>query len=312
MDEDSGFVSTLIGDGRPLLHLTGLSLILSGLFALFLSATGHFLPHDVQYLGMDAKQLCALHGCRIVHFMFHDWVAFGGAIMAVGILYLWLAAFPIRAGEAWAWWLFALSGGVGFASFFSYLGYGYLDSWHGVATLGLLALFAVGLTLSWRKLGPERRCSSLLKPGGRGGLGRLCLLTTAAGMIAGGASILVIGTTTVFVPTDLAFMGVKVAELQALNPRLVPLIAHDRAGFGGGILTCGLLVLGCVWCGRPSRGLWQALALAGTAGFGSALGVHFWVGYTDALHLLPAAAGTGLFLAGLALSRPMPSAAVQV
>lgn len=303
MSEDRGFLETLVGDGRPLLHLTGLSLILSGLFALFLSATGHFLPHDVQYLGMDAAQLCALNGCRIVHFMFHDRVAFGGAIIAVGILYLWLAAFPIREGQAWAWWLFALSGTAGFGSFLSYLGYGYLDTWHGAATLGLFGFFGGGLARTRRLLNAPRGWRELLKSGGPGTAGKRLLLATALGMIGGGASILVIGMTSVFVETDLAFMGVKAADLQAINPRLVPLIAHDRAGFGGGILTCGLLVLGCVWCGRPSRSLWQALAAAGSVGFGCALGVHFMIGYTDVLHLLPAVAGTLMFVAGLALSR---------
>ncbi len=39
--------------------------------------------------------------------------------------------------------------------------------------------------------------------------------------------------TCVFVPQDLTFLGFQIGELQALNPRLVPLIAHDRAGFGG-------------------------------------------------------------------------------
>jgi hypothetical protein len=300
---DRGLLETLIGDGRSLLHLTGLSLILAGLFALFLSATGRFLPHDVEFLGMEARDLCTLHGCRIVHFMFHDRVAFGGAIIAVGILYLWLAAFPIREGQAWAWWLFALSGVTGFGSFLSYLGTGYLDSWHGVATLGLLGLFAGGLIRTYPLLAPPRSGRGLLKPAGGRSLGTWFLLATAAGMVAGGGSILAIGTTSVFVPTDLQFMGVTVEELRTLNPRLVPLIAHDRAGFGGGILTCGLLVLGCVWCGRPSKSLWQALALAGTCGFGCAIGVHFRVGYTDVLHLLPAVTGSGLFLAGLILSR---------
>ena len=74
-----GLLEVLVGDGRPLLSLTGLSLVLSGAFALFLSATGHFLPHDKQFLGITAQQLCALHGCRVVHFMYHDRGAFGGA-----------------------------------------------------------------------------------------------------------------------------------------------------------------------------------------------------------------------------------------
>jgi len=53
----------------------------------------------------------------------------------------------------------------------------------------------------------------------------------------------------------------------------------------------------------PSRGLWQALAAAGLAGFGAAIGVHLVVGYTDTLHLAPAVAGAALFAVGLGLTR---------
>src|SRR5687768_16449411 len=112
-DDDRGFFHALAGDGRPLLGFTGLALVLSGVFALFLSATGHFLPHDEQYLGMTAKEWCSLHGCQIVHFMYHDRASFGGSIVAVGTLYLWMALFPLRAGEAWAWWAMLLNGIAG-------------------------------------------------------------------------------------------------------------------------------------------------------------------------------------------------------
>ena len=35
--------------------------------------------------------------------------------------------------------------GPGFVSFLAYLGYGYLDTWHGLATLVLLPCFVLGL-----------------------------------------------------------------------------------------------------------------------------------------------------------------------
>src|SRR6266700_3910594 len=75
-----------------------------------------------------------------------------GAMIAIGSLYLWMAEFPLRNGEAWAWWLFVLSGLAGFGSFLAYLGYGYLDTWHGVATLFLLPCYATGLYRSFRGL----------------------------------------------------------------------------------------------------------------------------------------------------------------
>lgn len=315
--DERGLVEALVGDGRPPVVFTGLSLVLSGAFALFLSATGHFLPHDIQFLGMTADELCAVRQCRVVHFMFHDRVAFGGALVSIGALYMWLAEFPLRRGEAWAWWLLVLTGGVGFGSFLAYLGYGYLDTWHGVATLTLLPVFVGGLARSHATLRGERGVRTLLRPsvkvpwGSRYGLGRLCLLGVGAGMIAGGLTILTVGATRVFVPQDLQFMGVTADELRAVNTRLVPLIAHDRAGFGGGICACGLAVLFSVWCGEASRGLWQVLCFAGAVGFATAIGVHPAVGYNNVTHLAPAILGALVFLAGLVLAyRPMHARAV--
>src|SRR5256885_14365965 len=94
---------------------------------------------------MTAPQLCSLQGCRILHFMIHDRISFGGVLIAIGVLYLWLALVPLRRRESWAWWALALSGSTGFLSFLAYLGYGYLDTWHGAATLTLLPIFVVGL-----------------------------------------------------------------------------------------------------------------------------------------------------------------------
>jgi len=108
-NHDRGLLQALLGDGRPLLLFCGLSLVLAGGFALFLSASKHFLPHDVQYLGMTAEQLCGIQNCRVVYFMFHDRVAFGGALIAIGALYMWLAEFPLRQRKAWAWWLLLLA-----------------------------------------------------------------------------------------------------------------------------------------------------------------------------------------------------------
>jgi hypothetical protein len=126
---------------------------------------------------------------------------------------------------------------------------------------------------------------------------------TAIGMMGGGGTIQTIGMTTVFVRTDLTFMGLTRTELDAINPRLIPLIAHDRAGFGGAATTAGLLILSSVWWGRPSRSLWQALFIGGIAGWATAIGVHPAIGYTDPIHLAPAVTGAVLFFIGLTLTR---------
>jgi hypothetical protein len=308
VEPDIGLVEALAGDGRPLLSLTGLLLVLSGLFAIFQSLTGHFLPHDVAYLGMTSRDLCGVNECRIVHFMFHDRVSFGGSLIGIGVLYLWLAAFPLRHGAAWAWWVFLLSGVFGFASFLTYLGYGYLDTWHGVATLALLPLFAWGLFKTYSKLMAPRSLGCLFRAGERlsptslYGFGKICLLAMAACLFVGGLIIMSVGVTTVFVPQDLSFMRISVDELHAINPRLVPLIAHDRAGFGGGVACCGAILFFCLWCGHLSRSLWQAVFVTGFVGFGTAIGVHPAIGYIDAIHLAPACIGAALFLVGITLT----------
>ena len=312
--DDRGLLQAVLGDGRPLLIFTGLCLVLSGMFALFLSATGHFLPHDVQFLGITADELCAIDQCRIVHFMFHDRVSFGGALIAIGALYMWLAEFPLSRGEAWAWWLFVMTGMVGFGSFLAYLSYGYLDTWHGVGTLLLLPFFIAGLARSYIELPKPAPVTALLRPAvpfslkSSGGMGRACLLATAVGMVAGGLTIMTVGMTSVFVPQDLAFMGLAAPEIHAINPRLVPLIAHDRAGFGGAIASCGVAVFFCVWCARPSKNLWQILLVAGVAGFATAIGIHPVVGYLSFSHLAPAILGALVFMVGLLLCfKPMHS-----
>ena len=220
--------------------------------------------------------------------MIHDRAAFGGALAAVGVMYLWLAAGPLAAGERWAWHTLLASGLVGFASFLTYLGTGYLDSWHGVATLFLLPCFAAGLWLT---------------RGGRAAVERpprrWLLLAAAGGMTAAGCTIAGFGMTSVFVPEDLVFLGSDRAALDLVNPRLVPLIAHDRAGFGGALACCGVLLWGVAWHARPSRALRQTLALCGLLGFGPAVGVHFAVGYTDPFHLAPAVGGAALYAGGV-------------
>jgi predicted DCC family thiol-disulfide oxidoreductase YuxK len=129
----------------------------------------------------------------------------------------------------------------------------------------------------------------------------LLLAGTAIAMLVGGMVICIVGMTTVFVPQDLEFMGTTPVALQALNPRLIPLIAHDRAGFGGVVFNIGLVLLFCLWNARPSRSFHQALGLAGAIGFTSAIGIHLIVGYINPTHMAPACLGAAAFAAGMIL-----------
>lgn len=305
MRDQRGFLQELLGDGRPALALTAIALLGSGSFAIFLAARREFLPHDIAFLQTSAAQLCAVADCRIVHFMFHDRVAFGGTLISVAVLYLWLVAFPLRTGESWAWWTMLVSGTLGFGSFLLYLGYGYFDSWHGAGTLALLPVFVAGLLLSRphaTRGDPAYMTTSDFRSASRATrLGRWGLLATGAGLTLAGGTIMYLGATEVFVAEDLAFMGLARTDLSSVNERLIPLIAHDRAGFGGGLTTTGLLLVLCGWYARPSRAFYEAVLISGCAGFGCAIGTHFFEGYLNPVHLAPAFAGAALFLASIAL-----------
>ena len=288
-----------------MLILSGIVLVGAGAFAIVQAASGYLLPHDAIYLGMTAAELCALQACRILHFMIHDRISFGGVLIAIGVLYVWLAAVPLRRREAWAWWALAASGGAGFISFLEYLGYGYLDTWHGAATLALLLLFAGGLirTRGLRREVVEPVALDLRSGAGRG---HALLLLSSVGITGAGVTIAIVGMTSVFVPQDLEYIGMTRTAIDAINPRLIPLIAHDRAGFGGALVSFGIAMFACVRYTRVTRTLWHVLAIAGGAGFATAVGVHPVVGYLSLTHLGPAVAGCAVFAAGLAMSPRLP------
>jgi len=317
LPDDRSLPAVLVGDGRPLLGLFAVGLALAGFFAWFLSAVGDALPHELRFLGMTLDELHRLAGGRVADFMTHDRVAFGGTLIAMAILYLWLIAVPLGRGERWAWWVIAATGSFGFASFVAYVGSGYLDSWHLTAATCLLAVFLPGLAISRRRLvdGPrDERRGSQAWPSWRtiDGLGRRLVVLTGVGMVVAGTTILALGSIVVFVPQDLIYIGFDRAALDALNPHLVPLISHDRTGFGGGVATIGLLILGCLRWGTWSRSLWQALAAAGALGFGAAIGIHGIVGYLDATHVGPAVAGALVFACGMILAQPRRRTAVSL
>jgi hypothetical protein len=274
-----------------------------------LAATTVLLPDDVSYLGMDASQLCLADGCRIVKFLSHDRVAFGSGMAAVGILYTWVVAVPLRRGAAWAWWAMLLSATVGFGSFMTFVWYGYFDVWHGITSVALAIVFAVGLTLTYRGLQSPKGIRCLLRLGMRAsirtpaGFGRALLLAGSLGGMGTGLTILLIGLTIVFVPQDLGFFHETAATIHSVSPRLVPLIVHDRVEFGAGTAAAGMVAAIATWSGltRGSRGLWCAFLLATLVGYVANVAVHWVVGYRDLVHLLPVYLGFAVNLVSLVL-----------
>jgi hypothetical protein len=138
----------------------------------------------------------------------------------------------------------------------------------------------------------------------RGLWGQLCFVFLGFGFILGGITICVVGMTSLFVPTDLAFMHTTRSVLARASPHLIPVLAHDRAYFGGTLIVNGMIwMLAALWgFDRGVRWIWWMFALCGLTGFAAAIAVHFGVGYTDTGHLLPVYFGLTLYIAGLACS----------
>jgi hypothetical protein len=294
MTDDRGLLQMILGDGRFLIALTGIALALSGGFAILQSVSGQLLPQDSHAIGMDALALRRAANPQLLGFMFHDRVAYGGSLLAIGAGYLWLAAVPMKSRSPWAWWSLLFSGGIGFLAFLTYLGQGYLDTWHGVATLLLLPVFVSGLIRSRSSVVSLRSAWNHAPRNAH--FGRLLLLACACGLILAGMTIAIVGMTTVFVPSDLRFIGLQLQTLRDISPTLIPLISHDRAGFGGGLCSIGCLLLFMARCAELDRSFVEIVGVMGCAGFGAALGVHFVVGYRDMFHLMPAFVGLFLFL----------------
>lgn len=306
MKSNPGLYELFVKNGVLPFVTLGIFLFFTGVFLIVQSVSGHFLPHDLEAIGMTADQLMYYKNGRIAKFMFHDRISYGGSLVSVGILYVWLALVPLKRKQSWAWWVLLFSGVYGFLSFLSYLGYGYYDSWHGLGTISILPFFILGLYYSYDKqqqtfITSLRLANKSFSVKSRVGKGHVLLLVNAVALLLGGMVIMVVGMTTVFVPEDLEYMSILVCNLENINPNLVPVIAHDRTSFGGGLAVIGIILIFIVRNGKPTKILWEVLAVSISIGYLSAILVHFAIGYLNFLHLLPAFVGYAIFLIGLFL-----------
>ena len=290
------FWTTLMGGG----------MFVGGLMALIIAATKVVLPYDEAFLGMSLPQLNAINP-NLVAFMAHDRISLAGAMLAIGVLYVGLSVFGMRQGLHWARQSVLVSAFTGFVSFFLFLGFGYLDTFHAFVTAALLQLLLLGVHARLGPYTPEVRPDARGDRAWRMSLwGQLLLVIHGFALLAAGAVISIIGITQVFVHADLEFLGTTAQTLSAANPRLVPLVAHDRATLGGMLLASGwVFLLPALWgFRRNSAWLWWSLLIGGSIAYAAAIGVHFTVGYLSFEHLLPAFGGFALLLIGLLLSYP--------
>jgi dihydroorotate dehydrogenase len=286
--------------------LMGAGMVIGGLLALGIAATKVVLPYDEAFLGASLNALTAINP-RLLAFMAHDRVTLAGVMIAIGLLYVALSVFGVRRGLHWARQSVFISAFTGFASFFLFLGFGYLDTFHAFVTAVLLQLLLLGvhshLGVYTPRLRPDRRGDRAWR---MSLWGQLLLVLHGFALLAAGAVICIIGISQVFVHEDLQFLETTAATLSSANPHLVPLVAHDRATLGGMLLAGGwAFVLPALWgYRRNSAWLWWTLLAAGCSAYTAAIAVHYAVGYLSLKHLLPAIGGFGLLLFGLILSYP--------
>ncbi len=109
----------------------------------------------------------------------------------------------------------------------------------------------------------------------------------------------------VFVQTDIAYICMNPEQITAINERLIPVIAHDRAGLGSALISVGLLVMMLALWGfqEGQRWVWYTFLLGGLPAFSAAILIHYVIGYTSFIHILPAYVAMVLFGSGLWLSK---------
>ncbi|WP_391572327.1 hypothetical protein [Cohnella sp.] len=285
--------------------LLGLGMIFGGVVAWLIAESSVLLPYDEDYLGMARDEVGRINE-HLLHFMSHDRITLAGTMISIGILYYRLGKYGMKSGQHWARTAVLTSGAVGFPSFFLYLGYGFFDPLHAAAALILLPMFLLAMRRNPDQ--PLREPVNLRNSREwlLGLWGQLCFVALGVSLSVGGLVIAGVGVTDVFVPQDLAFMGVTPAELNAANPKLIPLIAHDRAGFGGALFSDAVMLLIVALWGiqQGQRWLWWTLLAGGSPAFIAGLSVHFSIGYRDFIHLLPAYFAVALYVAGLILLYP--------
>ena len=275
--------------------LMGFSMFFGGLLAMAIAWTRVVLPYDERFAGLTRADLLAINS-KLLEFMKHDRVTLAGTMLAVGVIYMSMSWYGIRRGMHWAQVSIVASTMAGFLSFFSFLGFGYFDPFHAFVTTILFQF----LLLAFHSDMPTVRVITMPglhndRPWRQCQWGQLLFVVHGAVLIVAGFVISAIGMTDVFVKEDLEFMNTTAAELCGGNPELLPLVAHDRATFGGMLIACGFATfLPALWgFQRGHRWLWWALLSGGTLAYGAALFVHLEVGYDSLTHLLPAYFGIG-------------------
>ncbi|MEH7343095.1 dihydroorotate dehydrogenase [Bacillus sp. JJ1532] len=285
--------------------LFGFIIFCGGLLALIFSMTRVILPYDEAFIQMTREELISLNP-NILKFMAHDRMTLAGTMISGSILYMQLAKNGVQFGLHWARKAINIAAISGFLGILLFIGYGYFDWLHGLFWLILLPFFIWGVRQTkgaiHSPVSKNRRNTSNWK---KSLWGQLCFVILGFSFVIGGVVISTIGTTSIFVPTDTGFICIPPEILNEINNRLIPVIAHDRAGFGSALFSVGLLVLMmALWSFHEgAKWVWYSFLFGGLPAFSAGILTHFFISYTTFIHLLPAYFALLLYIAGLILSK---------
>ena len=286
--------------------LFGLTILFGGIIALYFALTSIILPYDESHIGLTRDDLLLVNPL-ILSFMSHDRMALAGTMISGGILYIQLAHHGIKNNMHWARIAFHSAAITGFIGIFLSIGYGYFDWLHGLFWLILLPIYYFSFREGKSIVGaPFSNHGSNDKAWQNGLYGQLMFVILGFLIVIGGLVISTIGVTNVFVSTDISYLCMSPQMLDRISENLIPVIAHDRAGFGSALVSVGLLVLMIsLWGFRKGESwIWNTLALGALPAFIAGIGTHFYIGYTTFIHLLPVYFLIILYFIGLVLSYP--------
>ena len=286
--------------------LLGLAMLMGAALAGWIALTDVVLPYDEEFCGLSAAQIQDFNP-RVLSFMTHDRVTLSGTMVSLGILYLALSWFEMRHGSHWAQRAIQISAASGFFTFFAFLGYGYFDPLHAMVTAILFQMLVQIMVLPTGVIprGPEEGDLVNDLAWRRGLWGQLLFVIHGGALILAGIVILAFGTTVIFVPEDIQYLGMNSQALDAFEPKLRALIAHDRATFGGMLVSAGLALLFTSMWGfrRGATWLWWTYLFVILTPYALTLWIHRHIGYWDQFHLAPVYIGLILLLAGLWCSK---------
>ncbi|ANC78565.1 hypothetical protein ABE65_017890 [Fictibacillus phosphorivorans] len=270
--------------------LMGLGVVIAGIIALIIGLTEVLLAYDEQYLGIQKEEIQTFSH-HLFHFMSHDRICLAGVMISAGFMFMQLSYHGIRKGEHWAKKAYVIAAALGFLNIFYFMGFGYFDMLHFVYYLIILPFFLYGLYQS-RNLTSGSKGQNLHNTISwkRSQIGQSLFVISGICLLSAGIVISIIGMNGVFVKEDLMFFALTPEQISAFNQNLIPLIAHDRAGFGGALISEGFLLLTiALWGYREgAKWVWWTLLLGGLPGFSTGVGTHFMIGYDNHFHLSPA------------------------